>query len=88
LAVLLVVALTVTAVPLARQAMESIQKHPEASRKAGYYPSDPIFPWFRDEIRSPAVVLVPDLHSARIHAFSAEATLVSRGGSLASRVLP
>jgi hypothetical protein len=88
LPLLLVVALTVAAVPLARPGMESIQKHREASREAGYYPSDPIFPWFRDEIRSPVVVLAPDLQSARIPAYSAEANVVSRRGSLVLRVLP
>jgi hypothetical protein len=88
LPVLLVVALTVVAWPHARQGMESIEKHREASRKAGYYPSDPIFPWFRDEIHAPVVVLAPDLQSARIPAYSADANVVSRRGSLVLRVLP
>jgi hypothetical protein len=88
LPVLLVVALTVVAWPHARQGMESIGKHREASRKAGYYPSDPIFPWFRDEIHAPVVVLAPDLQSARIPAYSADANVVSRRGSLVLRVLP
>jgi len=88
LPVLLVVALTIAAVPQAREGMESIEKHSEASRKAGYYPSDPIFPWFRDEIHSPVVVLAPDLQSARIPAYSADANVVSRRGSLVLRVLP
>jgi hypothetical protein len=88
LPVLLVVALTVVAWPHARQGMESIEKHREASRKAGYYPSDPIFPWFRDDIHAPVVVLAPDLQSARIPAYSADANVVSRRGSLVLRVLP
>jgi hypothetical protein len=88
LTVLLVVALTIAAVPQARAGMESIEKHREASRKAGYYPSDPIFPWFRDEIHSSVVVLAPDLQSARIPAYSADANVVSRRGSLVLRVLP
>ena len=88
LPVLLVVALSVVAWPHARQGMESIGKHREASRKAGYYPSDPIFPWFRDEIHAPVVVLAPDLQSARIPAYSADANVVSRRGSLVLRVLP
>ena len=88
LPVLLVAALAVAAAPLARVGMESILKHKEASREAGYYPSDPIFPWFRDEIRSPVVVLAPDIQSARIPAYSAEANVVSRRGSLLLRVLP
>ena len=88
LPVLLVVAMTIAALPHARQGMESIEKHKEASRKAGYYPSDPIFPWFRDEIHAPVVVLAPDLQSARIPAYSADANVVSRRGSLVLRVLP
>jgi len=88
LPVLLIVALTIAALPHARQGMESIEKHREASRKAGYYPSDPIFPWFRDEIHAPVVVLAPDLQSARIPAYSADANVVSRRGSLVLRVLP
>jgi hypothetical protein len=88
LSILLVVALTTAAVPRARAGMDSIEKHREASRRAGYYPSDPIFPWFRDEIHSPVVVLAPDLQSARIPAYSADANVVSRRGSLVLRVLP
>jgi hypothetical protein len=64
--ILLVVVLTAAAVPQARQGMESIQAHREASRKSGFYPSDSIFPWFRDEMRSSVVVLAPDIESARI----------------------
>jgi uncharacterized membrane protein len=88
LPILLVVALTAAAVPQARQGMESIQAHREASHKSGFYPSDPIFPWFRDEMRSPAVVLAPDIESARIPAYSSEANVVSRRGGLVLRVLP
>jgi hypothetical protein len=88
LPILLLVALTVAAMPQARQGMESIQAHREASREAGFYPSDPIFPWFRDEIRSPVVVLAPDIQSARIPAYSYEANVVSRRGGLVLRVLP
>jgi hypothetical protein len=86
--ILLVVALTAAAVPQARQGMESIRAHREASRESGFYPSDPIFPWFRDEIRSSVVVLAPDIQSARIPAYSYEANVVSRRGGLVLRVLP
>jgi hypothetical protein len=88
LPILLVIALTAAAVPQARQGMESIQAHREASRESGFYPSDPIFPWFREEIRSPVVVLAPDIQSARIPAYSSEANVVSRRGGLVLRVLP
>jgi hypothetical protein len=88
LPILLVVVLTAAAVPQARQGMESIQAHREASRKSGFYPSDSIFPWFRDEMRSSVVVLAPDIQSARIPAYSSEANVVSRRGGLVLRVLP
>jgi hypothetical protein len=88
LPILLVVGLTAAAVPQARQGMESIQAHREASRESGFYPSDHIFPWFRDEIPSPVVVLAPDIESARIPAYSSEANVVSRRGGLMLRVLP
>jgi hypothetical protein len=88
LPILLVVVLTAAAVPLARPGMESIQAHREDSRSAGFYPSDPVYPWFRDEIRSPVVVLAPDMQSARIPAYSYEANVVSRRGGLVLRVLP
>src|SRR5215204_514994 len=63
LPILLVLVLTAATVPLARPGMESIQAHREASRSAGFYPADPIYPWFRDEIHSPVVVLAPDMQS-------------------------
>jgi hypothetical protein len=88
LPLLMVAILTVAASPLAVRGMESISAYRESSREAGYYPSDPIFPWFRDEIRSPQVVLAPDLPGARIPAYSAETNVVSRRGSLVLRVLP
>ena len=85
---LLIVALTVATVPQARQGIESIKAHREASRTSGFYPSDPIFPWFRDEMNSPVVVLAPDIQSARIPAYSSEANVVSRRGGLVLTVLP
>jgi hypothetical protein len=88
LPVLLVVALTAAVLPQARSGMESIAAHREGSREAGYYPSDSIYPWFREQIRSPVVVMAPDLQSARIPGYSDEANVVSRRGSLVLRVLP
>jgi hypothetical protein len=88
LPLLLVGVLTAAAVPQARTGMESIAAHREASRESGSYPADPIFPWFRDEVRSPVVVLATDVPSARIPAYSSEANVVSRRGSLVLRVLP
>lgn len=88
LPVLLVLGLVVAAIPQARPGWESIAAHREASRESGYYPSDPIYPWLRDEVHSPEVVMAPDLQGARIPAYSAEANVVSRRGSLVLRVLP
>jgi hypothetical protein len=88
LPLLLVVALTVTAVPWAKAGVELVQRHKEAARSQGFYPIDPIYPWFRNEIASPSVVLASDLHSARIPSYSSEANVVSRRGSLILRVLP
>jgi hypothetical protein len=85
---LLVVALTVAAVPWTMGGIELVQRHKEAARSWGLEPADPIYPWFRDEVRSPVVVLATDLQSARIPAYSSEANVVSRRGSLVLRVLP
>jgi len=76
--IVLVIALTAAAVPLARPGMEAIANYREASQAAGIYPADPIFAWFRDEIDSPKVVLASDVPSARIPAYSHEANVISR----------
>jgi hypothetical protein len=88
LPLLLVVALTVAAAPRAAAGFELIQRHNAAVRGSGFYPPDPIYPWFRDEVASPIVVLAPELQSARIPAYSSEANVVSRRGGLVLRVLP
>jgi hypothetical protein len=82
------IALTVAAVPLAASGVELIRDHEEAARSGGLYPADPIYPWFRNEVRSPAVVLATDLQSVRIPAYSSETNVVSRRGNLVLRVLP
>jgi hypothetical protein len=44
---------------------------------------DPIFPWMRDNINKPSVVLAPDMENTCIPAYSAQANVVSlRGGRL------
>ena len=88
LPLLLVVALTVAAVPWTTPGIELVQRHKESARAMGFYPPDPIFTWFRDELASPVVVLASDLQSARIPSYSSEANVVSRRGSLVLRVLP
>ena len=85
---LLVVALSVAAIPLFQDGIESILEHKESSREGGFYPVDPLYPWFRDEIDSPTVVLAPDLLGARIPAYSPEADVVSRRGGLVLNALP
>ena len=85
---LLVVVLTAVAVPLVSEGLEPIQKHRESSRMAGYYPVDPLYPWFRDEITGPTVVLASDLLGARIPAYSPETNVVSRRGGLVLNALP
>src|SRR5215208_3366938 len=88
LPLLLVVALTIAAVPRAAAGIDLVQGPVEHARTQGLYPADPISPWFREELRSPAVVLAKDLQSVRIPAYSSETNVVSRRGSLVLRVLP
>jgi hypothetical protein len=88
LPLLLVVVLTVAAVPQATAGIDLVRGHAEDARSSGLYPADPIYPWFHDELTSPAVVLASDLQSVRIPAYSSEANVVSRRGSLVLQVLP
>ena len=88
LPLLVVAALTIGAVPPTREGLESVLQYKEDVRLSGFYPVDPIYPWFRDEIDSPRVVLASDLLSARIPAYSSDANVVSRRGSLLLKVLP
>ena len=88
LPLLVVAALAIGAVPPTRDGLESVLQHKEDARLSGFYPVDPIYPWFRDEIDSPRVVLASDLLSARIPAYSSDANVVSRRGSLLLKVLP
>ena len=85
---LAVVVLAAAAVPWASEGIKPILQHREDSREAGFYPVDPIYPWFRDEVTSPKVVLASDLLGARIPAFSTQANVVSRRGGLVLNVLP
>ena len=86
--VLLVAALSAAAMPLISEGMKPILNHKQSAREAGFYPVDPLYPWFREEITSPSVVLAPDLLGARIPAYSPHANVVSRRGGLVLRVLP
>ncbi len=85
---LVVVLLSAAALPWFLDGIKPILEFREGARKSGFYPVDPIYPWFRDEITSPKVVLAPDLLGARIPAYSARANVVSRRGSLVLKALP
>ena len=85
---LLVVVLAVIATPWVSGGLEPIREHRESSREKGFYPVDPLYPWFRDEIDSPTVVLASDLLGARIPGYSSEANVVSRRGGLVLNALP
>jgi hypothetical protein len=88
LPLLLLIVLTVAALPRMAAGLELVERHKEAARNSGVWPADPIYPWFRDEVASPVVVLASDLYSARIPSYSSEANVISRRGSLVLRVLP
>jgi hypothetical protein len=85
---LLIVLVSVVAVPWISDGLKPILSHRESAREAGFYPVDPLYLWLRDEISSPAVVLAPDVLGARIPAYSQEADVVSRRGGLVLNVLP
>ena len=85
---MLVVVLALAAVPAASEGLDPILKHREDSRAAGFYPVDPLYPWFRDEITTPTVILASDLLGARIPAYSPDANVVSRRGGLVLNALP
>ena len=85
---LLLVVLTIAAVPQTTAGLELVERYKEAARSSGFWPSDPSFSWFRDEVTSPVVVLAPDVYSARIPSYSSEANVISRRGTLVLRGLP
>ncbi len=88
LPLVVLILLALCAVPPTRHGIAAVLEYKEAARESGSYPVDPIYPWFQDEIDSPRVVLASDVLSARIPAYSAEANVVSRRGSLVLAVLP
>ena len=48
----------------------------EEETRTGYHP-DPIYPWMRDNIREPSVLLAPDAASTAVAAYSAPMNVVS-----------
>jgi hypothetical protein len=76
----LVAALVAMAAPLtAAQALDAYRDRGddlEEEPRTGYHP-DPIYPWMRDNIREPSVVLAPDAASTAVAAYSAPMNVVS-----------
>jgi uncharacterized protein DUF6077 len=88
LPLLLVVALMALSWTWATHGIGLVRDYGEFARSSGLYPPDPIYPWLGEELTSPAVVLAREVQSVRIPAYSSEANVVSRRGSLVLRVLP
>lgn len=96
LPVLVVAVLGVASLPGFASGAESVRAHAESARASGVYPADPIYGWLAAEAETdngskaalPEVVLAPDVPGSRIPAFSSEADVVSRRGSLVLGVLP
>lgn len=94
--VLLVAALTVVAAPVGVAGMRVIYQvsrsqpvgAPVGEPTEAATGFDPIFPWMRDNIREPSIVLAPDAVNTVIPAWSANANVVSLRGGLVIRVLP
>lgn len=61
--------------PSAMEAVDLYRKF-EAARTSNYNP-DPIYPWLRENIREPVVVLAPDAKSTAIPAYSEKVDVVS-----------
>jgi hypothetical protein len=75
-----VAALVAMAAPLtAAQALDAYRDRGddlEEEPSTGYHP-DPIYPWMRDNIREPSVLLAPDASSTAVAAYSAPMNVVS-----------
>jgi hypothetical protein len=76
----LVAALVAMAAPLtAAQALDAYRDSgddPEEEPNTGYHP-DPVYPWMRDNIKEPSVLLAPDASSTAVAAYSAPMNVVS-----------
>jgi hypothetical protein len=84
----LVVALSVAATPAAvAGAKEIYESHRVGPDRVGLG-FDPIFPWLRDNIDEPAVIMAPDAENTFIPAWSDDLNVVSRRGKLVLEVLP
>jgi hypothetical protein len=80
LPLVVVAVLVAMAAPLtAAQALDAYLDQgddPEEEPSTGYHP-DPIYPWMRDNIREPSVLLAPDAASTAVAAYSAPMNVVS-----------
>ncbi|MGH3147277.1 MAG: hypothetical protein ACRDTR_15880, partial [Rubrobacter sp.] len=73
--VLVAVLIGVAAPPTAAQALDAYREHGE--RLSSDYHPDPIYPWMRDNIEEPSVVLARDAASTAIPAYSDLVNVVS-----------
>ena len=76
----LVAVLVAMAAPLtAAQALDTYRDRADESGEqssTGYHP-DPVYPWMRDNIKEPSVLLAPDASSTAVAAYSAPMNVVS-----------
>lgn len=72
----LVTALVAAAAPPAVAEAVGLYREHEVARTSNYHP-DPIYPWMRDNIKEPSVLLAPDSASTAIPAYSASVNVVS-----------
>ncbi|CAN5594046.1 hypothetical protein BH24ACT22_BH24ACT22_07050 [soil metagenome] len=79
---LLVVTLALAVMPLAVSGALEVKATSDPPIDVGY-PADPIFPWIRENLNEPSVVLAPDSENTTIPAYSSSADVVSlRGGAI------
>lgn len=72
---LVAVLIGVAAPPTAAQALDAYRERGEKP-SSDYHP-DPIYPWMRDNIKEPSVLLAPDASSTAVAAYSAPMNVVS-----------
>ena len=77
--VVLLGAVLVVATPASMAAVEKVHKAGESPYDGACFA--PVFPWIRDNITKPSVVLAPDRQNTCIPAYSAKANVVSVRGS-------
>lgn len=88
LPLLLVAVLAVAATPAAVAGTKEIYESNRVGPERIGLGFDPIFPWLRDNIKEPGVILAPDAENTIIPAWSDDLNVVSRRGRLVLEVLP